>query len=95
VRESHIDPDDAAIATAIIGMAKGLGIGVTAEGVENEEQLAFLKQAGCQIVQGYYFGTPLPADELAKLVRQVRQTRFRRPPLDRPAIRAQLRPQPA
>lgn len=73
VRESHIDPDDAAIATAIIGMAKGLGIGVTAEGVENEEQLAFLKQAGCQIVQGYYFGTPLPADELAKLVRQVRQ----------------------
>jgi EAL domain-containing protein (putative c-di-GMP-specific phosphodiesterase class I) len=41
--------------------------------VENEEQLAFLKQAGCQIVQGYYFGTPLPADDLAKLVRQVRQ----------------------
>lgn len=73
VRESHIDLDDAAIATAIIGMAKGLGIGVTAEGVENEEQLAFLKQAGCQIVQGYYFGTPLPADDLAKLVRQVRQ----------------------
>jgi diguanylate cyclase (GGDEF)-like protein len=73
VRESHIDPDDAAIATAIIGMAKGLGIGVTAEGVENEEQLAFLKKAGCQIVQGYYFGTPLPADDLAKLVRQVRQ----------------------
>ncbi len=72
VRESHIDPDDAAIATAIIGMAKGLGIGVTAEGVENEEQLAFLKQAGCQIVQGYYFGTPLPADDLAKLVRLVR-----------------------
>jgi diguanylate cyclase (GGDEF)-like protein len=73
VRESHIDPDDAAIATAIIGMAKGLGIGVTAEGVENEEQLAFLKQAGCQIVQGYYFGTPLPAEDLVKLVRQVRQ----------------------
>ncbi len=73
VRESHIDPDDAAIATAIIGMAKGLGIGVTAEGVENEAQLAFLKQAGCQIVQGYYFGTPLPAEDLVKLVRQVRQ----------------------
>jgi len=76
VRESHIDPDDAAIASAIIGMAKGLGIGVTAEGVENEEQLAFLKQAGCQIVQGYYFGTPLPADDLAKLVRQVRKRNF-------------------
>jgi diguanylate cyclase (GGDEF)-like protein len=72
VHQSHIDPDDAAIATAIIGMAAGLGIEVTAEGVENEEQLAFLKQAGCQIVQGYYFGSPLPAEELAKLVRQVR-----------------------
>ena len=72
VRESHIDPDDAAIATAIIGMAAGLGIEVTAEGVENEEQLAFLKQAGCQIVQGYHFGSPLPAEDLAKLVRQVR-----------------------
>ncbi len=72
VRESHIDPDDAAIATAIIGMAAGLGIEVTAEGVENEEQLAFLKQAGCHIVQGYYFGSPLPAEDLAKLVRQVR-----------------------
>jgi diguanylate cyclase (GGDEF)-like protein len=72
VRESHTDPDDAAIASAIIGMASGLGIEVTAEGVENEEQLAFLKKAGCQIVQGYFFGSPLPPDELAKLVRQVR-----------------------
>lgn len=73
VRESHVDPDDAAIANAIIGMAAGLGIEVTAEGVENEKQLAFLKRAGCQIVQGYYFGSPLPATELAKLVRQVRR----------------------
>ena len=72
VRESHTDPDDAAIASAIIGMASRLGIEVTAEGVENEEQLAFLKQAGCQLVQGYYFGSPLPAEDLAKLVRQVR-----------------------
>jgi len=105
VRESHIDPDDAAIATAIIGMAKGLGIGVTAEGVENEEQLAFLKQAGCQIVQGYYFGTPLPADDLAKLVRQVRQDNqslsssdFASARLSPPSslrIRREVTPQPA
>ena len=72
ISESHIDPDDAAIASAIIGMAAGLGIEVTAEGVENEEQLLFLKKAGCQIVQGYFFGSPLPADEFAKLVRQMR-----------------------
>lgn len=72
VRESHTAPDDAAIATAIIGMARGLGVEVTAEGVENQEQLDFLRRAGCQIVQGYYFGQALPADELEKLVRRVR-----------------------
>jgi EAL domain-containing protein (putative c-di-GMP-specific phosphodiesterase class I) len=53
-------------------MVKRLGIGVTTEDVENEE-LVFLKQTGCQIVQGYYFGTPLLADELAKLALQVNQ----------------------
>lgn len=53
-------------------MAAGLGIEVAAEDGENEGQLAFLKQAGCQIVQGRCFGSPLPAEALAKLVRQVR-----------------------
>ncbi len=71
VRESHIDPNDAAIASAIIGMAKGLGVGVAAEGVENEEQRASLKQTGGQTVQGCYFGTPLPTEYPVKLVRQV------------------------
>ncbi len=75
VRESHTDPEDAAIARAIIGMALGLGIEVTAEGVENEEQMAFLRQAGCHVVQGYHFGSPLPAEELERLVRQVRESK--------------------
>ena len=72
VRDSHVTPDDAAIAGAIIAMARRLGIEVTAEGVENEEQMAILKQAGCHLVQGYYFGSPLPAAEMAKLIRQLR-----------------------
>ena len=72
VRDSHVTPDDAAIASAIIAMARRLGIEVTAEGVENEEQMALLKQAGCHLVQGYYFGSPLPAAEMAKLIRQLR-----------------------
>ncbi len=74
VREIHTLADDAAIAAAIISMARGLGIEVTAEGVENEEQMDFLKRAGCHLVQGYHFGSPLPPDELEKLVRQVRGT---------------------
>ncbi|MCU0843233.1 MAG: GGDEF domain-containing phosphodiesterase, partial [Thiobacillaceae bacterium] len=73
VRDIHTASDDAAIAIAIIGMAVGLGIEVTAEGVENEEQLDFLRRAGCHLVQGYYFGSPLPADELERLLRQTRQ----------------------
>ena len=72
VRDSHVTPDDAAIAGAIIAMARKLGIEVTAEGVENEEQMALLKQAGCHLVQGYYFGSPLPAADMAKLIRQLR-----------------------
>ena len=74
VRDSHVTPDDAAIAAAIISMARKLGIEVTAEGVENEEQLNLLKQAGCHLVQGYYFGSPLPADELVALIRRQRAT---------------------
>ncbi len=72
VRDSHFTPDDAAIAAAIIAMARKLGIEVTAEGVENEEQLNLLKQAGCHLVQGYYFGSPLPPDELETLIRRLR-----------------------
>ncbi|MCX7672164.1 MAG: EAL domain-containing protein [Thiobacillaceae bacterium] len=74
VRDSHFTPDDAAIAAAIIAMARKLDIEVTAEGVENEEQLALLRDAGCHLVQGYYFGSPLPAEELECLVRQLRRS---------------------
>lgn len=56
--------DNAAIVTTIINMAHNLHLNVIAEGVETEEQVALLQQKHCQVVQGYYFSKPLPADEI-------------------------------
>ena len=53
-----------AIVAAITGLARGLDVEVTAEGVETEEQLAIIKAAGCTNVQGYYFARPLPLAEI-------------------------------
>jgi len=64
VREVPGDPDDSAIVKAVVTMAHGLGLRVTAEGVENEQQLAFLRQVGCDAVQGYYFREPAQASEI-------------------------------
>lgn len=64
VRDIPGDSDDAAIVSAIIAMGHSLGLRVVAEGVENAEQSAFLRGTGCDEVQGYYFGRPVPADEM-------------------------------
>ncbi|MDN0083320.1 EAL domain-containing protein [Crenobacter sp. SG2305] len=60
-----LDEDDAAIAEAIMAMAKKLRFTVVAEGVETLEQSQFLQTKGCALLQGYYFARPMPAGELA------------------------------
>lgn len=62
VRDILSDANDAAICEAIIAMAASMNIKVVAEGVENGQQLGFLKEKGCDIVQGYLFGKPQPLD---------------------------------
>jgi diguanylate cyclase (GGDEF)-like protein/PAS domain S-box-containing protein len=56
--------DDAVIARTIVAMSHQLRMRVAAEGVENEAQAAFLRQIGCDELQGYHFGRPVPADEI-------------------------------
>ncbi len=60
--------DDAAIVQAMITMAKGLNMRVVAEGVESKEQLSHLLQRRCTDMQGYFFGRPRPAAELADVL---------------------------
>jgi diguanylate cyclase (GGDEF)-like protein len=60
--------DDRAIITAIIAMARSLELKVVAEGVETEQQLAFLRELGCDEIQGFYFSKALPPLEFASLL---------------------------
>jgi diguanylate cyclase (GGDEF)-like protein/PAS domain S-box-containing protein len=69
IRDIAVNPDDMAITTAIISMAKSLNLKVIAEGVENEAQMSFLRAHECDEIQGYYFCKPLAADEVADKLR--------------------------
>jgi len=69
IRNVAVNPDDAAITTAIISMAKGLNLKVIAEGVENEGQMTFLRAHQCDEIQGYYFSKPLAVDKVADKLR--------------------------
>ena len=69
VRDLSLDPDDAAITVAIIGMAQNLKVAVVAEGVETREQGEFLRNHGCDAMQGFYFSKPLTAEAFAALLR--------------------------
>lgn len=68
VKDILTDPNDAAIAKTVIGLAHSLDLDVLAEGVETEEQRAFLERQGCYSYQGYLFCKPLPIEELERFM---------------------------
>ncbi|HEX6004171.1 MAG TPA: GGDEF domain-containing phosphodiesterase, partial [Burkholderiales bacterium] len=74
VRGIPRDAEDVGITNAIIAMAKTLDVSLIAEGVDNAEQLAFLKQGGCNEVQGYLISSPMPADALHRFLRSFAET---------------------
>ncbi len=67
VRDLATDADDASIVSAVVNMGKSLHMRVVAEGVETQEQCAFLKNQHCPEAQGFYFGEPMIAEEIAEL----------------------------
>jgi diguanylate cyclase (GGDEF)-like protein len=71
VASSLSDPNGALIVEAVISLARSLGMSAIAEGVENEEQCRFLLRHGCQQMQGYLLGRPMPAREIADFLRSL------------------------
>jgi len=62
--------DDLAISRAVIAMAHSLRLTVVAEGVETADQLALLAEHGCDMMQGYYFSRPVPAEDFGRMLRE-------------------------
>ncbi len=76
IRDVTTNPEDAAIALAIIGLAHSLKLKVVAEGVETEGQLNFLSMHACDEMQGYYFSRPVPPSECEAMMREGRRLRL-------------------
>jgi len=89
VRDLVLDPNDAAIATAVVALAKSMGLTVVAEGVENPAQLEFLRQQGCEMWQGYLCCPPVQTSEIRTILgrRSGGATRRISTPLDVEAIK--------
>lgn len=69
IRNAFRGKKDTRLLEVVIGLSKSLGFSTVAEGVETEEQMITLKALGCDVVQGYYFSKPLPADEFEALLK--------------------------
>ena len=74
IRNIETSETDRKLVTLILDIAKYLHLTVVAEGVETENQLQILRDAGCDIVQGFYFSRPLPAEEFEALIQKEIQT---------------------
>lgn len=72
VRDLATSEGDAAIVSAVIGIARSLRLRVIAEGVESEEHLTFLRRKECDAAQGYYFSRPVPAETIGTLLSEHR-----------------------
>jgi EAL domain-containing protein (putative c-di-GMP-specific phosphodiesterase class I) len=70
IRDVTTNPDDTSIVITIISMAHNLNLKTIAEGVETEEQWKILRILKCDMIQGYYFSKPLPAEEVERFFRQ-------------------------
>ena len=68
IRKIGENPKTKSIVHSIIGMAHEIGIKTVAEGVETEEQVSFLRQSGCDYIQGYYYSKPLPEEEFVEFL---------------------------
>ena len=79
MRDLTVDPDDAAIVTAIVAMARSLGVDVVAEGVETEEQLAALTRLGCHRAQGFLLARPMSGPAATRLLTENQPLRGQTP----------------
>lgn len=68
IRKIGENPKTKSIVHSIIGMAHEIDIKTVAEGVETEEQVSFLRQSGCDYIQGYYYSKPLPEEEFVEFL---------------------------
>ncbi|MBI6919150.1 MULTISPECIES: bifunctional diguanylate cyclase/phosphodiesterase [Pseudomonas] len=73
VRDLEQDSDDAAIVSAIVALGQALGLRIVAEGVETDKQQDFLTRLGCDSLQGYLLGQPVPAEQFMSKLQALRQ----------------------